>query len=126
MTDDDEFLVEVNRLFREARRWVKRRDWRRASTLRGVRTALTLRALERSVIPNFSHRTREATGSWLVYGRDETGEIVLVAKVGATPKRTLEDLRAPVPVDVLVPSLVDVERLAALTGARDVARSPAR
>jgi len=98
------------KVLRVARKYVNTRDWRRAVQLRTTRIAVVLRAVERVLGDRYIWRVREA-GAWRIFARNNSGEVVHVATVGGGPRRTLEDIRAPVPVEVIEPTVLDVERL---------------
>lgn len=103
-------LRDLHVLAREIRRADNQRRWRRGTQQRATRLGAVLRAVERVLGDRYVWRLREA-GSWKVFGRNGDGGVVLVAIIGGGPRRTLDDLRAPVAVTVVEPSLIDVDRL---------------
>lgn len=117
LQDDAEFLEEAHELLREAQRYCRRRTWRRNVLLRSTRVALTLHAIEKSLDGSFARRIKDpSTRTWSVYARTTDGE-QLVAVVGGGPTKTLEDLRAPVRIEIIAADFFDLELLARLTGA---------
>lgn len=115
--DDVAFMEEVHHLLREARRWCRRRAWRRNVVLRSTRLSVTLRAVEKALAPAFSRRMKDpATRTWSFFAKTPTGER-LVAVVGGGPTKTLDDLRSPIRVDIVAADFFDLDLLCRLTHA---------
>jgi len=110
-------LRDAHVLARELLRFHNRSTWRRAAQLRASRIATVVRQVERAVGDSYVARLKQRDGSWHVHATSHTGELVLVAIVGGGPRHTLDDLRAPVRIEVVEPSLIDVAQLQQREGA---------
>lgn len=60
---------------------------------------------------HYISRLKRGDGSWHVFAQNPAGALVLVAIVGGGPRRTVEDLCAPVMIEVIEPSLINVVEL---------------
>ncbi|MBX3203598.1 MAG: hypothetical protein KF764_00955 [Labilithrix sp.] len=76
-----------------------------------------LRAIERTLGDNFVRREKREDRRWAVFGRSGKGDDVLVALVGGGSTRRLEDVRAPVPVEILEPSFINLDAFRRAVGA---------
>lgn len=101
--------------------------WRRMIARRTCAFAVTLRRLEQVLGDRFAGRARVSVGQcWAVAAVDEGGAYQVVARVRASTPHSLEELKAPVIVEILDP-MVDVERLRhLLSSGRSGGRGPAR
>ncbi len=102
-------------LVREFRRLGNKYAWQKICARRTSAVAVTLRRLEAVLGERYAGRARVSTGTcWAVAAMDELGNAHVVARVRATKARTLDELRAPVVIEVLHP-ILDAGRLARLT-----------
>lgn len=113
-------LDDAKRVIRAGGRFCKRRAWRRSVLLRSTRIALTLKAIERVLGERFAHRLKNDRRQWEVFAHDTEGGVSLVAVVGGGTTRTLEELRAPVHIEVVEPTLIDVDALRSATRAEAI------
>lgn len=102
---------EIKRLIRASRRLKNKQQWRRAISLRSTRYAICLRAIEEVLGDRYAGRTKEEDGRWAIRAKDANGADVVVAYVGGGPTRRLEEVRAPLLVDIVHAELIDVTRL---------------
>lgn len=79
--------------------------------LRSARVSLVLRSVERAIGSRYLRREKGADRRWSVYARGDGGAEVLVALVGGGATRRLEDVQAPVQVEIIEASLVDLDGL---------------
>lgn len=113
-------LSDMRRLIRAAEKYRRKKEWRRATVLRQTRVSLCLRAFERVLGAKYAGRKKGADRRWGIFARSESGEVVVVAYVGGGPTKRLEEVRAPIPIEVLDPFLVDVDALRAATRAQKI------
>lgn len=112
-----EELATACRVTRAADRFCHKKAWRQAVLLRTTRTALTLRAIERVLDDKYLLRVKNDDRRWAVFARDGDGNEVLFALVGGGSTRRLEGVRAPIPVELVTPSLVDLDAFRCAVGA---------
>lgn len=104
-------LATLRRTVRAAERFCRQKVWRRATRLRAARLALVLAAVERAMGHRYTRRERAEGRSWTIFGRDDGDVEVLVAVVGGGNTRRLEEVRAPIPIEIIVPTLIDLDKL---------------
>jgi hypothetical protein len=103
---------------RLCRKLGNKQAWKRIGARRTCAFAVTLRRLEQVLGDKYAGRARVSTGTcWAVAAVDDAGEFHVVARVRATAPHTLEELMAPVLIEIMHP-MVDVERLRRLTEVR--------
>lgn len=106
-------LADIKRLIRATRKLNNKRRWARAVMLRSSRVSLVLRAFERVLGDNYKSREKMPDGRWAIYVYAMGYPAVCVALVGGGSTKTLEEVQALVPVEVLRPDLIDMDGLRA-------------
>lgn len=117
-------LAMLRRVVRVAERFCRRKVWRRAVLLRSTRMAVVLRSVERAIGSGYVRREKGSDRRWSVFARGDGDTEVLVALVGGGDTRRLEEVRAPVKVEIVAPSLIDVEGLRRATGVEHLESPP--
>lgn len=115
-TNEDQIaqdLKAIKRLIREARKYNNKRRWARAVMLRSTRIGLVLHAFQRVLGDNYKGREKMPDGRWAIFVYAVGYPALCVALVGGGSTKTLEEVQAPVPVEVLRPDLIDMDRLRA-------------
>ena len=99
--------AELRDVVKLGKKYCNRRNWRRAVLLRQTRIALTLRAIEHLLGSRLAGRKKTADRKWAVSAFDGDGILVLAVLVGGGETRTVEQLRAPIRVEVIAPHVLD-------------------
>lgn len=110
-------LALLRRTIRVAERLCRRRVWRRAVQHRATKIAVVLAYVERALGDRYSRRQKTDDRRWAIFGRDTHDSEVLVAMVGGGSTRRLEEVRMPIPVEILQPRLIDLAELRRATRA---------
>lgn len=118
-------LADLRRCIRLARKYNNKRRWRRAIMLRTTSISLCLRAFERVLAGEYTGRLKQEDGRWAILAHDGRGAAVIVAYVGGGGTKLLEEVRAPISIEITRPELVDIDALRTATGALPVQGSEA-
>ena len=100
---------------RQARRVVNKLNWRAYTQARCSAFAALLRALRRCLGPAYVGREREPGRTWVILGKNNDGVVVPVVRTGMGAAQTVDDLKAPFELEILVPALFNAAALGKFT-----------